>query len=278
MIEILAFSINAESGAWICFTGCGSGSLFTLVSEVRKCTKSESGTWILTAASDVIAYDTLLSSMPLFAKPSIYDNSIELIAQADFGLQNVETINSYFLDRGFTWNTIDEWDIRYDKNLPAIVIPIKDSTGKIVSTVRRLVPPLPSGLPKYLYTPGFKKSEYLFGIDHYQDNGMPIILVEGVLDSIWMHQNGYSTTLALMGVYCSKKQLDLLCKLTSQVILSMDNDDAGKYATEQLSKYIGSKLSVSIVGEYEGKDLQDVKPSYLDQIIRNNQYNWVTSI
>ena len=72
----------------------------------------------------------------------IYDNSIELIAQADFGLQNVETINSYFLDRGFTWNTIDEWDIRYDKNLPAIVIPIKDSTSKIVSTVRRLVPPI----------------------------------------------------------------------------------------------------------------------------------------
>ena len=64
-----SFSINAESGAWICFTGCGSGSLFTLVSEVRKCTKSESGTWILTAASDVIAYDTLLSSMPLFSNP-----------------------------------------------------------------------------------------------------------------------------------------------------------------------------------------------------------------
>lgn len=64
------------------------------------------------------------------------------------------------------------------------------------------------------------------------DSREPLYVVEGYKACIWMIQNGYPNTVALMGSYATLKQIDLLCLLAGgSIVLLMDNDEAGLKAS-----------------------------------------------
>ena len=150
----------------------------------------------------------------------------------------------------------------------AAVIPCLWRSGKVVGTIRRQVEA--TAEPKYLYSPGFYKSKYLFGIALY--NPIPsenVYVVEGPIDCMWMWQCGYESTVALLGCSMSLTQMSLLKKLSSQVVLCLDSDKEGKRATKKVaSKLIGEGFVVEVAQPLEGKkDVQEHTPSEVDDII-----------
>ena len=91
---------------------------------------------------------------------------------------------------------------------------------------------------------------------------------------MWLDQLGFPSV-ALLGMSMSNKQRDLLLTLpTKELILCLDNDEAGKIGKERAMKLLGNKTKVSYINiPKEYKDVQDVR-SYdiLNNIIKNRRY------
>jgi len=99
--------------------------------------------------------------------------------------------------------------------------------------------------PKYLYTEGFPKTSLLFGACHF-DLGMiksdGLILVEGSLDVIRLHQHGLRNAGAILGTGISEQQRRIIARLNPpRIYLFFDRDSAGirniEIAVPKLRKY-----------------------------------------
>ena len=122
--------------------------------------------------------------------------------------------------------------------------------------------------PKYLYSKGLRKSRVLFGIIHVEPTDF-ICVTEGSLDPMWLDQNGY-TSVALLGANMSRQQEDLLLSLpTKEIVLCLDNDQAGRNATEKSLTRLSTKCIVSSIKiPQEYKDVQDIRnKNELDRVI-----------
>jgi DNA primase len=79
----------------------------------------------------------------------------------------------------------------------------------------------------------FKKNRVIYGLEKAKKTRLPIIIVEGYLDVIKMHQNGFKSTVAQMGTAFSEEQINLLFNASNEVIFCYDSDDAGKKAEKR---------------------------------------------
>ena len=270
-----SFAVSLDNGKWICYTGCGAGNLTQLVERLLNFTEKESEIWLTSQAGSSASFDQVLDALDIYQTAvSNGDIPIYKVAQADHSMADSKTTSSYILERGFTYETLRAWDMRYDKKLRAIVIPVCDMGGEIVGVVRRMVPPVATGIPKYMFTYGFDKSKHLFGAYKHPKDGGPTIIVEGPLDAIWLHQHGYTTAVGLMGAYCSRTQVELLRQLGSDVMLALDNDKAGQEAAERLADSLSNEFAVSLIPPYRGKDVQELDKDQLDVVLSNPEYLW----
>ena len=268
-----SFAIHLETGLWLCQRGCGKGNLVQLVQQLLQVEREDAVEWIIGRASGDIPndlVDRVIAPKPL--KDADREN-IYAIASADYGMMRTKTISSYIFERGFTKQSIRKWGIRYDANLNALVIPIVSrATNQVVGVGRRLIPPIRAGYPKYMFTKGFDKNSYLFGEHlHYGDD---VILVEGLLDAIWLHQHGYTTAVALMGVQCSEIQIDRIKELGRRAVLALDGDEAGRGATEVIYEQLIGIMPVQIVDMPDGKDAQDLLLEELNIVLGLGKYAW----
>jgi DNA primase len=114
-----------------------------------------------------------------------------------------------------------------------LMFPIRDASKRIVGFGGRI---LGEGQPKYLNSPQteiFDKSSVLFGIHLAQDairQTKRAVLVEGYLDAVRAHLAGFSNVVASLGTAVTVTQLRALHRLTSDVILALDPDEAGQLA------------------------------------------------
>ena len=115
-----------------------------------------------------------------------------------------------------------------DKFWNRVMFPIMDMNQRVIGFGGRV---MGEGEPKYLNspeTPVFDKSRNLYGLNFArtarQDN---IILCEGYMDVIAMHQAGFTQAVASLGTAFTSGQANLLRRYTENVILSYDSDGAG---------------------------------------------------
>jgi len=121
-----------------------------------------------------------------------------------------------------------------------LIMPYHNLHGDIVAIVGRSLLPASEleslNIPKYKNTK-FKKSLNLFGLYKAKqsiiDKGY-VIVVEGQFDCITCHKFGFSNVVALGGISLTKFQLQLLLRYTDKIILFLDNDDAGRKATNDI--------------------------------------------
>jgi len=91
--------------------------------------------------------------------------------------------------------------------------------------------------PKYVNSPAsaiYCKSELLYGAHHARAaaaGARSVVVVEGYIDALAMHQAGISNTVALMGTAVSEHQIAALKRLAPTVVLMLDGDEAGTQAT-----------------------------------------------
>ncbi len=130
-------------------------------------------------------------------------------------------------------------DSYYDFYRDRVMFPIHDHSGQIRGYSSRAV--LPDQNPKYLNSGesfAFDKGAILFGF-YFGKNHIrqldQVIIVEGNMDVIMMHQFGFHHTVGTMGTALSDQSIRLLSNMTKNVFLGMDSDAAGKKAMQKIN-------------------------------------------
>jgi len=154
---------------------------------------------------------------------------------------------------------------KYDRFRNRVMFPVFDYKGKVIGFGGRV---LDDSKPKYLNSPEtalFKKGINLYGLNFVlkNDNKRTIIIVEGYMDCITLHQYGINNTVASLGTALTVNQAKLLKRYADNIIISYDADTAGQKATLRglkILRDVGLNVKVLIVPK--GKDP--------DEFIRNN--------
>lgn len=139
----------------------------------------------------------------------------------------------------------------YDFYRDRVMFPIHDHSGQIRGYSSRAV--LPDQNPKYLNSGesfAFDKGSILFGF-YFGKNTIrqadQVIIVEGNMDVIMMHQFGFHQTVGTMGTALSEHSVRLLSNMTKNVYLGMDSDAAGKKAMMRIN---ADFLAVNVLPKY----------------------------
>jgi len=121
----------------------------------------------------------------------------------------------------------------YDRFRNRVIFPVFDYSGKVIGFGGRV---LDDSKPKYLNspeTPLFKKGIHLYGLNFAVKNNMDraVVIVEGYMDCISLHQHGITNVVATLGTALTEYQAKLLKRYVDRVIISFDADIAGQNAT-----------------------------------------------
>lgn len=147
----------------------------------------------------------------------------------------------------------------YDRFRKRVMFPIINIRGNIVAFSGRAMPGEDKQGGKYVNTadtPVYKKSENLFGINFAKNVcSERVILVEGNMDVISLHQAGFENTVAPLGTAFTIEQANLLSRYTKEIVLMLDADAAGQKAVRRASELLeNTGLSVRVVVVPDGKD------------------------
>lgn len=138
------------------------------------------------------------------------------------------------IDTGLLIQPDDQAREPYDRFRGRLMFPIRDRRGRFIAFGGRI---LGDGEPKYLNspdTPLFDKGRSLYNIDMAGPAARKagrIIVVEGYMDVIALHQAGIEETVAPLGTALTETQLSLLWRLSDTPILCFDGDTAGQRAS-----------------------------------------------
>ena len=128
----------------------------------------------------------------------------------------------------------------YDYFRNRIMFPIFDSADRVVAFSGRILSGENEKTPKYINSPEtelYNKSQILYGYNkakHSMRKNNFCILVEGQIDLILSHQSGFSNTVALSGTALTRYHLNLIKKLTSNLIIALDSDNAGLVSAKRV--------------------------------------------
>lgn len=144
----------------------------------------------------------------------------------------------------------------FDKFRNRVMFPIIDLQGNVIGFGGRV---LDDSTPKYLNssdTPVFKKSRNLYALNFAkgsQENGL--ILCEGYMDVIALHQAGFKNAVATLGTALTPEQSRLMARYAQDVVISYDSDEAGQKAAQRAIKLLTEVgLSVRVLRIEGGKD------------------------
>ncbi len=190
--------------------------------------------------------------------------------QLGFGLDSWEALKQYLLERGYTESELLDGGLivateegkTHDRFRNRLLFPIKDGRGRTIGFGARV---LDDSLPKYLnspQTPIFDKSSSLYGINlstpAIKQQNLAVI-VEGYMDVITAHQNGFTNVVAAMGTSVTEKQVRALKRLTRNMALALDADAAGEEAMLRCVGYENAlDAEVKVIVLPSGKDPDDV--------------------
>jgi len=161
----------------------------------------------------------------------------------------------------------------YVKFRHRLMIPIWDTKGRVVAFGGRAL--APDQEPKYLNSPehpAFRKGEILYPYHlarkPAKDMGY-LLLVEGYMDAITCHLRGFPNALAAMGTALTPSQAKKLARLSREVVLAYDGDEAGKKATVRAA---GLFFSLGVVPKIlllpQGEDPDSLLRTQGDEVFR----------
>lgn len=143
--------------------------------------------------------------------------------------------------------SFDEKFGMHDKFWNRVMFPIQDSNHRVIGFGGRV---MGDGKPKYLNSPEtmiFDKSRNLYGLNFARTaRTNNIILCEGYMDVIAMHQAGFTQAVASLGTAFTSGQANLLRRYAQEVLLAYDSDGAG---TTAALRAIGILKEVGLTGK-----------------------------
>ena len=255
--QLPSLSINLDSGQWICYATCGSGSLDSFISRYTGWSRLQTDIFIRKFSESV--------EFKLHDTWNVIEEEDTPLEEVDIKYEKGEVPNWIF-DREFTAKTLIDAEAGTNGR-GGLVLPIRDDRGVTVGSVTRQ----PVGHePKYLYSFGLKKSKIVYGLYNVNESSF-VCLTEGILDTLWLKQHNFES-LAILGASLSYKQESLLNSLhTSELILCLDNDETGISASQRIAAKLSKRRLVSFARLPEGyKDIQEIRDvNLLHSVIAN---------
>ena len=164
-------------------------------------------------------------------------------------------------------NFLSVADGLHDKFRNRLILPVVDVRGDVVGFGSRVID---KSEPKYMNTSEtlvYSKRRVLYGLNLAKKTKRPnIILCEGNLDVVTLHQAGFDNAVASMGTALTVEQTRLLSRYTKELILCYDNDNAGQLATQRALEILkNSEFTVRVLqlprrlvdGSYIKQDADD---------------------
>lgn len=257
-----------------------SGNAVTFLAEYENVSPIQAGIWIkerFDAGEKIPDRSNILDNVKeILKKPNRADNlhKIELVEETEAQRRRIDwksarawlkysgpdTNNNdipiiYMLERGFEPTTLDKFEIGWDKITERISIPIRDEEGRLLGFKGRAI----EGQPRYIVLGGpefgfepYLTKKVLFGLDKVKETDQ-LIVCEGELNAIAMHQHGYPNTVGISGKVLSDEQVELIKKYARSVVFIFDEEEDAIAAAKKTRRF----LPTSIVPNHD-KDPADM--------------------
>ncbi len=224
-------------------------------------------------------HNYLMSDGGKWAREYLVGRGLTLKTIKQFGLgaapDSWDSLINHLKEKGYTINEMITANVigksqrgsYYDRFRKRVMFPIINIRGNVVGFSGRAMPGDDKAGGKYVNTsdtPVYKKSENLFGINYAKNHCQEqIILVEGNMDVISLHQAGFCNAVAPLGTAFTPEQVNLIARYTKEIVLMLDADAAGQKAIRRASQLLqNTGLNVRVVVIPDGKDP--------DEFIKNN--------
>ncbi len=300
-----SFSVSRENGFFHCF-GCGvGGDVITFIKRIENLDYVDAVKFLAQRAGMEIPEDNKSEGLSKL-KNRIYEanreaarfyhkqlyapsgqNALEYLRKRQlsektiihFGLgysppSRFELVN-YLKDKGFTSSELIAANLAnqskkgnpFDRFSDRVMFPIIDLRGNVLAFGGRIMSDIK---PKYLNTsdtPVFSKSRNLFALQFAKNkaNGQ-LILVEGYMDVIALHQAGFENAVATLGTALTQEQAMVIKRYCDEVVICYDADEAGQKATARaISILRPTGLNIKILTVPNGKDPDEYIKSHGEQ-------------
>ena len=239
-----AMSVNLSKGLYICYSCGAKGHLSDLSLRLGA---------PLTAVFDAEALGQGLARLRAGESPTEATQKLPEEWLDRFGWKKPHRY--WTEERKIAPDVCRKWKLGYDSHSNSGTIPIRDMNGNVLGVIRRRLGKLKEGEPRYLYPRGFKISWHLYGAHFLKDEKLDqVVITEGSLDCIAMDQAGFHSV-ALLGARLHPHQLTILSGLdVDTIVLSLDNDRAGRHATQTVAAQLLSEgFTVQVARTFRGK-------------------------
>jgi len=285
-----SFSINRNKKLFNCFACGRGGTLINLVSDVKSCSFEDAVAFcrtyslsLQTNSGSALAerIEKLINSQKMEIKePAIPVFSKNLINP---WVENLEETD-FFLNRGISLEVSSLLLLGYDSQHqrgsyvgPAVIIP-HIFRKKLVGYQERWIN-APSNIPKYTNTKDFPKKSTLYNYDNVEDDH-DIVVVESAITVAYLATLGYSA-IATFGASVQQEQIRLIkniCSVGNKIILSFDNDEAGRNATKKVVNQLKNTVPLFVVDppDQDKGDLNDLTPDEVSYRINQASPWWAT--
>ena len=222
-----------------------------------------------------------------------------------FSLDSFDACRTHFTGIGYSEKELidvglltvnEDKGTTYDRFRNRLMFPIHNDAGRIVGFGARTLEK--DGIPKYLNSPQtllFDKSRLLYGLAFGKRDvreAREAVIVEGYMDVIRAHQNGFRNVIAQMGTALTESQLQLLKRFTKRFVIALDADEAGVRATmrsldvarETLDREIETSIDARGLLRHEGRLKADIRIATMpegkdpDDIITEDPAEWLRLI
>ena len=300
-----SFNIYPENGSFYCF-GCGAGGdVITFVRRIENLDYMEAVRFLAQRAGIQVPEGNADNGLGRL-KSRIYEINRDAarfyneVLNSEQGAEGMK----YLTGRGLTPNTIRRFGLGYappsryalvnmlekkgytqeemilanvafrgrngqavDRFGSRVMYPIIDLRGNVIAFGGRV---LTDEKPKYLNTsetPVFNKGSFLFALNFAKNSGGDrLILCEGYMDVISLHQAGFTNAVATLGTALTPSQAHLMANYAKEVVISYDADEAGQKAASRAIPILRETgLLVKVLAISGGKDP--------DEYIRSNGPN-----
>ena len=152
----------------------------------------------------------------------------------------------------------------YDRFRNRLMFPIIDVRGNIIGFGGRV---MDDSTPKYLNSPEtviFNKRKNLFALNLARKSKLGyLILVEGYMDAISLHQYGFDCAVASLGTSLTEEHATLISRYVEQVVLIYDGDEAGQRATKRAIPILEKAgIRVKVLQMKDAKDPDEFLKKY----------------
>ena len=232
-------------------------------------------------------YAKLLSEEGQVARAYLQKRQLTPETVKHFGLgyapDRWDSLLKYLKGKGFREDELVSFDLArrtsrggtIDAFRNRLMFPIIDLRGNVVAFGGRV---LDDSKPKYLNssdTVVYKKSRGVYALNFAKNNnGGKLILCEGYMDVIAMHQAGYTNAVAGLGTAFTAEQISLLSRYCTELTLCFDSDEAGVKATNRALKLLeNAPMKLRVMHLDGGKDPDEILKTQgkeqMDQIINS---------